>query len=77
MDHRDPGNASYTGMPAVIVTGNMVLLGLFLACGRSAPVRIEREGGAAAWVQGPWQCLVCRDTDCLSHRSYGPIRVFF
>ena len=52
MDHRDPGNASYTGMPAVIVTGNMVLLGLFLACGRSAPVRIECEGGAAAWVAG-------------------------
>ena len=20
---------------------------------------------------------MCRDTDCLSHRSYGPIRVFF
>ena len=27
------------------------------------------------WV--PWQCQVCKDTDCLSHRSYGPIRVFF
>ena len=26
---------------------------------------------------GPWQCQVCRDTDCLHHRSYGPIRVFF
>ena len=26
---------------------------------------------------GPWQCQVCRDTDCLHSRSYGPIRVFF
>ena len=26
---------------------------------------------------GPWQCQVCRDTDCLHHRSYGSIRVFF
>ena len=33
-----------------------------------------------AWLvglQGPWQCQVCRNTDCLRHRSYGPIRVFF
>ena len=28
-------------------------------------------------LQGPWQHQVCRDTDCLRHRSYGPIRVFF
>ena len=28
-------------------------------------------------LQGPWRCQVCRDTDCLRHRSYGPIRVFF
>ena len=27
-------------------------------------------------LQGPWQHQVCRDTDCLRHRSYGPIRVF-
>ena len=26
---------------------------------------------------GPWWHQVCRDMDCLSHRSYGPIRVFF
>ena len=26
---------------------------------------------------GPWWCQVCRDTDCLHCRSYGPIRVFF
>ena len=25
---------------------------LFFACGRSAPVRIEHEGGAAAWLAG-------------------------
>ena len=28
-------------------------------------------------LQGPWQCQVCRDTDCLPCKSYGPIRVFF
>ena len=26
---------------------------------------------------GSWWCQVCRDTDCLCHRSYGPIRIFF
>ena len=26
---------------------------------------------------GPWRCQECRDSDCLHHRSYGPIRVFF
>ena len=25
---------------------------LFFACGSSAPVRVEREGGAAAWLVG-------------------------
>ena len=25
---------------------------LFLACGSSAPVRVECEGGAAAWLAG-------------------------
>ena len=28
-------------------------------------------------LQGPWWHQVCRDTDCLCHRSYSPIRVFF
>jgi len=28
-------------------------------------------------LQGPWQCQVCRDMDCLHHRSYSSIRVFF
>ena len=28
-------------------------------------------------LQGPWQHKVCRDTDCLCCRSYGPLRVFF
>ena len=27
-------------------------------------------------LQGPWWCQVCRDMDCLHHRSYGSIRVF-
>ena len=49
----------------------------FFACGSSAPVRVECEGGAAAWLVGTLRCQVCRDTDCLRCRSYGPIRVFF
>ena len=28
-------------------------------------------------LQGPWQCQVYPDTDCLCHSSYGPTRVFF
>ena len=28
-------------------------------------------------LRGPWWCQVCRDTDSLCRRSYGPIRVFF
>ena len=28
-------------------------------------------------LQGPWQCQVCRDTDCLCHRNYGLTTVFF
>ena len=33
----------------------------------------------AQWLGlwGLWWYGVCRDTDCLHHRSYGPIRVFF
>ena len=72
----DSGNTGYTGVPATIVTGYMVLLGLFLVCGSSAPVRIKHEGGAAAWVVGPWQCQMCRDTNYLSCRSYSPNRIF-
>ena len=28
-------------------------------------------------LQGLWWHQVCRDTDCLHRRSYGPVRVFF
>ena len=48
----DSGNTGYTGVPATIVTGYMVLLGLFIVCDSSAPVRIEHEAGLAAWVMG-------------------------
>ena len=52
MDHGDPGSTSYAGAPEAIITGDMVLLGLFLACGSYAPVRSECEGGAAVLVVG-------------------------
>ena len=49
----------------------------FFACGSSAPVRAEHEGGTAACLVRPWWCQGFRDTDCLHCRSYGPIRIFF
>ena len=46
-DHGDPGNSGYKG---AVVTGDTVLLGLFLASGSSAPVRIQHGGGTAARI---------------------------
>ena len=46
----------------------------FLARGSSAPVRVEREGGAAVRLAGT---LAAPNTDCPHHRSYDPIRAFF
>ena len=48
----------------------------FFTCGSSVPVKVECEGGGQllGW-QGPWQCQVCRDIDCLLHRNYGSVRV--
>ena len=31
---------------------------LFFACCSSAPVRVEGEGGTAAWLAGPWATSV-------------------
>lgn len=59
-----------------IVTGNMVLLGYFLASGISAPVRNEHGDGTAAWVMGTLEAPSVQDTNCLSCKSYGPIRIF-
>ena len=42
-----PCNAGYAGVLVAIFIGDMVLLGFFLACGSSAPMKIESEGGAA------------------------------
>ena len=48
----------------------------FFSCGSSAPVRVEREGGTAAWLTGTLVAPSMHGHDCLHHRSYGPIRVF-
>ena len=40
---------------------------------RGLSVNVAQQLG----LWGPWRCQVCRDTDCLHCRSYGPIRVFF
>ena len=42
-------------------------------CPRESCMKVAQLLG----LQGPWQHQVCRDTDCLHHRSYGPIWVFF
>ena len=47
---------------------------MFFACGSSAPVRVEGEGGTAV---GTLVAPSVQDTDCLCCRSCGPIRVFF
>ena len=51
-DHGDPGNAGYARVLVAIVTGDMVLLGVFIVCDSSAPMKIEHEAGLAAWVMG-------------------------
>ena len=40
-------------------------------------MRVEREGGAAAWLVGTPAAPIVQGQDCLCCRSYGPIRVFF
>ena len=49
----------------------------FFACGSSAPVQVEREGGAATWLAGALAAPSVQGHNCLCCRSYGPIRVFF
>ena len=54
LGHGDPGNASYAGALAAIVTGDMALLGLFSVLGISVPVKIKHDGGT---VLGPLMVL--------------------
>ena len=77
MDHGDPGNASYAGALVDIVIGHMALLGLFLACGSSAPVRIDCEGGTAAWVTRILVAPNVQQHGLPQLQEVGPIRVFF
>ena len=43
----------------------------------SAPVRVEREGGTAAWLVGTLGSTKCAGTQTTSVEGYGPISVFF
>ena len=45
----------------------------FLLPGAELSVKVAQLLG----LQRPWRRQVCRDTDCLLCRSYGPTRVFF
>ena len=50
-----PGRPQSTGLQRVRHDRNdpaRIDTRLFFACGSSAPVRVEREGGAAAWLAG-------------------------
>ena len=60
-----PGRPQFTGSqrigqdqsdPARIST-RLFFFFLFFACGSSAPVRAEREGGAAPWLMGTLAAL--------------------
>ena len=50
---------------------------LFFACGSSAPVRVEREGGPAAWLVRTLVVPSAHGHRLPLCRSYGPIRVSF
>ena len=47
-----PGQCQVHRELVAIVTGGMVILGLFLASISFAPVRIQRGGGTATWIVG-------------------------
>ena len=50
---------------------------LFFACGSSAPVRVELEGGAVVWLVGTLAEPSVQGHGCLCPRSHVPIRIFF
>jgi len=52
LDHRDTGSVRYIGKPVVRGTGEVVLLGFFLASGSSVPVGIKYGSGMTAWIAG-------------------------
>ena len=55
----EPGTLQSTGSQRVVYHQSdpaSVDARLF-ACGSSAPVRVKREGGAAAWLAGTLDCL--------------------
>ena len=49
----------------------------FFACGSSAPVRVECEGGAAAWPAGTQVVPRVQGRGLPHRRGHGPLRVFF
>ena len=48
----------------------------FVACGSSAPVRVEHEGGAAAWIAYPGG-IMCAETWTASTAGVTALSVFF
>ena len=50
---------------------------MFFACGSSAPVRVECEGGAAAWLAGALAAPSVQGHGLLLLQELWSIRVFF
>ena len=78
-----PGKPQFTGPqrvehnlsnPACI---DATLFFFFLACDSSAPVRVEREGGAAAWAAVTLVAPSVKGHRLSPGRSYGPISFLF
>ena len=55
----------------------MFLFFIFFACGSSVPVRVDREGGAAAWLVGTLAAPSVQGHGLPLLQEYGPIRDFF
>lgn len=71
-----PSNAGRVGVTVTIATGRMALLRFLVASGSSAPVRIEHGDGRASRIVGTLVDQFCRDSNCLSYKSYGTISLF-
>ena len=76
MDRRGPGSTRYSGELAARTVGDILLLGFFLASGRSVPGGIKHGGVIGARIMGPWQCQIYRDTGGYCYTKYDAIMVF-
>ena len=50
---------------------------IFFACGSSAPVTVEREGGSAAWLAGTLEALSVQGHGLPTLQELRPYQSFF